>query len=364
MISLEKKILYRPVVPVSPGETLLEMIESLGMTQKELAERMGRPLKLVNEVIKGKAAVTPETAIQLERVLGKEAVFWTNLESLYRQALASVQAEGALEDEVKKAQLYPYDEMVKNGWVPKAEKPIDMAKNLISFFGVNSLDNVIEKRILEPVLYKISLKKKTNENAAAAWLRQGVVDAQKIQTKKFDEQVLKEKIQEIRALTKEKPETFQDKITSLLADAGVALTITKGLTNVPINGASRWLGSDKALIQLSIYGRSADKFWFSLFHEIGHILLHGKKRANIDISTSVPLDSIEAEANDFAKDILIPREKYVEFVESHHNFTAELVNAFANKIQIHPGIIVGRLQIEERIRFNELNQLRGKLKWA
>ncbi len=357
-----KKYTYRSVA-IPPGDTLLEVLEFLNMSQKELAERMGRPLKLVNEIVKGKASITSETAIQLERVLGKEAAFWSNLEAGFQEALARQEADKRLVDEIEKVPLYPYAEMVKNGWVSAANSAVTKARNLLEFFAVNSLDNVVENRLLQPVFYKISSKKKVDSFAVSAWLRKGAVDAQEINTKPFNEEILKEKLTQIRELTSEKPQEFLEKITSCLAEAGIAFVVTRNLKNVPVNGASRWLGSDKALIQLSIYGRFADKFWFSLFHEIGHIILHGKRDFNIDISNGPNIDLKEAQANEYAKDLLIPSDKYLDFI-SKGEFNAQAINQFAQKVKIHPGIVVGRLQFEELVGFNQLNHLRGRYTWG
>ena len=73
---------------IPPGEILEEELGARGITQKELARQMGRPIQSINEVIRGKRALTPETALDLERVLGIEAGLWVRLEGDYRLALA------------------------------------------------------------------------------------------------------------------------------------------------------------------------------------------------------------------------------------------------------------------------------------
>ena len=360
----EKKI-YTPIVPIPPGETLAELLEVLNMSQKELAERMGRPLKLINEIIKGKASITPETAIQLERVFAsysKDASFWTNLEAGYQEALARCEAEVNLEEEQEKAKNYPYSEMVKNGWVPPA-KGLEMVKNLLEYFGVSSLDNIVENKLLEPVLFRVSEKKKIDNFALATWLRKGAIDALKIESAPFNETKLKEKIEDLRKLIlEEDPNIVVEKIRNHLAEAGVSFVVTKNLTNVPVNGASRWIGPDKAIIQLSIYGSYADKFWFSLFHEIGHLLLHGKKSLNIDTKGQSQTDVKEAEANEFASNILIPKDNYFKFIKTTA-VTLQTISDFAKELKIRPGIVVGRLQIDGRIGFHQFNSLRNKYTW-
>ena len=80
------------------------------------------------------------------------------------------------------------------------------------------------------------------------------------------------------------------------------------------SGASRWVSPSKAIIQLSLRYRWEDHFWFSFFHEGAHVYLHGKRQAFIDLPTAredggVADGELEAEANRFAADILIPRVK-------------------------------------------------------
>ena len=271
MTDRNQKKEYIPAVAIPPGETLAEALEERGMTQAELAKRIGRPIKTINEIIKGKAAITAETALQLEQAFGIPARFWNNLESSFRDIIARIQSDEHLNVEIKHAEQYPYGEMIKWGWVPETHKKVEQTKNLLSFFGVTSLDNVVENQILAAgSLYRISTKREYSHPAIAAWLRRGTLLGQQIVTKDFDAEKLRNSIEELKALTLEQPRVFQKKLKEILAECGIALVLTPNLTNAPINGASRWLTPNKALIQLTIRHKSNDIFWFSLFHEIGH----------------------------------------------------------------------------------------------
>src|SRR5206468_3775093 len=121
-----------------PGATLLETLEALGMTQSELAERMGRPTKTVNEIINGKAAITPETALQLERVLGVPARFWSNRERHYREHLAQIEEEGKLQANVNWLNELPVKHMINLGWVRRCDTKVEQIRELLHFFGVAS----------------------------------------------------------------------------------------------------------------------------------------------------------------------------------------------------------------------------------
>jgi HTH-type transcriptional regulator/antitoxin HigA len=349
---------------ILPGETLVELLEEKGMTQAELAERMGRPLKTINEIIKGKTSITPETAIQLDGVFSVPANFWMNLESNYQVALARFNFVKKLEKEYKIAEKYPYKEMIKLGWISDVKDTKEIVQSLLNFFGVISLKNVIEKNIFVGAQYRISTKKNYSKEAITAWLRKGALEAQKINTSDFDERKLRDSILTIKSLMFSHPNEFMPQLTKILADCGVALVILKSLKNAPINGVTRWISPKKALIQMSIRGKYADIFWFSLFHELGHLLLHRKKDIYIDSEDEKVNKKQEDQANKFASDILILEMEYKNFVEKFKMFRdINALKLFAKKNGVINGIVVGRLQNDEVIGRNQLNSLRDKYEW-
>jgi HTH-type transcriptional regulator/antitoxin HigA len=358
-----EKIIYEAPVAIPPGATLLEAIEERGIVQAELATRMGRPLKTINEIIKGKAAITVDTAIQLEQVLGISSKMWLNLETNYQETKARLKMNKQLSKEAAIAKNYPYPEMVAFDWVPASIDLVIKVKNLLSFFGVSKLKNVIEMQKLELALYRISKKHQYSNFAIAAWLRKGFLEAQTIETKSFNEMNLKNSLQQIRQLTLEPPEVFYPKITNLLAACGIAFTVVPHLKKAPISGAARWIKPDKALVQLSLRYRFSDIFWFSLFHEIGHLLLHGKKKFSVDLDSLNKESPQEKEADKFATDTLICSSAYRDFVKSNR-ITDLNVRCFAKEVNIHPGIVVGRLQHDGILSYSTLNQLRTRFVWA
>ncbi len=366
MADKNQKIEYIPTMATPPGETLAEALEERGMTQAELAKRIGRPVKTINEIIKGKTAITAETALQLEQAFSIPARFWNNLESNYRDIIARTQSDDHLNIEIKHAKQYPYREMIKWGWVPETRKQAEQTKNLLSFFGVTSLDNVVENQILAAgSLYRISTKRKYSRPAIAAWLRRGTLLGQQIVTKDFDAEKLKNSLPELKALTLQPPQIFQQKLRNILAECGVALVLTPNLKNAPMNGVSRWLTPNKALIQLTIRHKYNDIFWFSLFHEIGHILSHEKKSFNVDFKENVVKEEKEIEADKFAADTLIPPDLYqgIYTVVKGGDFSYGPIKTFAKNIGIHSAIVVGRLQYEKILPPN-FNGLRERFDWV
>lgn len=347
-------------LPIPPGELLAETLEVLNLTQAELARRMDRPVQAINEIVRGTKEITPETAIQLERVLGVPAHIWLGLETEYQHTKARLEDGKRLEEESHLAANFPYRALMRLRWIPKAKDRLKQAEHLLHFFGVGSLQLVREA---EAAAYRVSRSLKAEPEALAAWLRKGVLEAQKVSTKPFNEQHLRDFLPEVRHLTTEKPAVFEPRLKQGLAACGVALVLLPHLPKTHAHGATRWLSPDKALVQLSLRGKWADIFWFTLFHEIGHILLHGRREVFIEWETRGD-DRPEREADAFATDLLIQPDQFGHFIESCPRLSRTDVLALAQTLDISPGIIVGRLQHEGIIPYSNLNDLRMRLTWA
>ena len=132
----EKRYVFEPDYAVLPGETLKETIESLGMTQRDLAIRTGLAPKTVNQIIKGKAPITPDTAILLERVTAVPARLWNNPESNYREQLAKITDRKCLEEDIQWLKTLPVKELIKRGAVKETKDKTELVSTVLQFFGV------------------------------------------------------------------------------------------------------------------------------------------------------------------------------------------------------------------------------------
>ncbi|MEA3358952.1 MAG: HigA family addiction module antitoxin [Thermodesulfobacteriota bacterium] len=362
----EEKKAFKPNYTVSPGEILKETIEYQGMTQAELAQRTGRPKKTINEIIKGKAAIMPGTAIQLERVLGVPASFWNNLERNYQETIARLREDEQLQSQIKWLQSFPMAFLVKKGWLPKAKSDVEKLRTLLNFFGVAGVNEW--KAIWEnsEATYRRSLAFKSKPAAVAVWLRKGEVEALKIDCQPFRERAFRAALKRIRGFTGESPEVFEPEMKNLCAEAGVAAAFVPELPGTHLYGATRWIGTTKALIQLSLRGKSDDHLWFTFFHEAGHILLHEKKDIFIEAKgegcREIGGSEKEQEANHFAQDLLIPPEKYQTFLDTDR-FDEPEIQRFAKDVGIAPGVIVGRLQHDQLIPYSAKNSLKKRFKF-
>jgi len=343
---------FTPTIAIPPGETLKENLKYLGMTQYELARRTGLSPKHINEIIKGKSAITEETALKLEYVLGIPASFWNNLESNYQETLARLKDDKELEEEYEIAKKIPYSDMSKYHWVENTKDKKARVRNLRSFFAVSSLKQV-------PLVISGAFRKSDGPNtssyALAAWLRRGILLGSKIKTEPFNKQNLKKLIPCFRELTTKNPDEFYPEMVELCASCGIALVLVQHLPKTYACGATQWINAYKAVIQLSIRGSRADIFWFTFFHEIAHIILHDKKEFHLQESNENKCD--EGEADEHASNWLIPPSEYENFVESGVYNRSSIIS-FSKKIGVHPCIVVGRLLHDKKIEYTHFNDLR------
>jgi len=138
----------------------------------------------------------------------------------------------------------------------------------------------------------------------ATWLRLCEIEAQKAKCEQFDKAKFRAELQVIRGLTVEGPDVFVPQMLTRCAIAGVAVALVPEIKGAPVSGAAKWLTPDKALIGLNLRGKYNDRFWFTFFHEAGHILNDSKKETFIDVEYED--DPREQGANHFAATLLIP----------------------------------------------------------
>jgi addiction module HigA family antidote len=355
---------YHPNSVTPPGATLADLIEERGIKQAELATRMGVTPKFVNELVAGKASITPTTALAMERALDVPADFWLAREARYQESLARADARSQLETEVDWLDEIPLKDMRSFGWIRDCSSKTDYVEECLQYFGVASVQawraQYVE-RTLAFAAYRMSKSSSLAQGAIAAWLRQGEIQATQVDCGDFDRSHLLRVIEAARPLTCEHdPNTFVPKLTALFSDIGIAVVFVRAPRGCPVSGAVRWVSAKKALIQLSFRYMRNDSLWFTFFHECGHIYLHGKKMMFLEDKDMIS-NTEEDEANSFAADKLIPLQAWKEFCDGV--YTEEMIKAFAASIGIHPGIVLGRLQNEGMLSWSRLAHLKVRYSW-
>ena len=359
---------FQPKYAHRPGAYLERVLEERGIKKVDFATRCGRPTKTISEIISGVTAVTPETAIQFEHVLNIPAQQWLNMEARYRLHKAKTEEVESLSESKGWAELLPIKELHKRGYIEKHSDWAETVRELLGFFGVGSVEawGGFWKERREATAFRKTAKFKTDEYALAAWLRIGEILARDIETHIYEPKLFRQSLNEVRALTiaGENRDTFEPKLRSICAKAGVAVVVVPEIKGARVSGAARWVSKDKPLIQLSTRYKLDDQFWFSFFHEAGHILLHSKKKTFIDEDDGVGKNE-EFEANQFAENILMPQHLWKEFYVRYpkdgpkKRYTYANVKEFAEYAGISPGILAAQIiRKVPNLRNSKLNKLK------
>jgi Zn-dependent peptidase ImmA (M78 family)/transcriptional regulator with XRE-family HTH domain len=325
----------------------------------EFARRIEKSQEYANDLLQGRATITLAVARRLEHVLGASVEFWVSRDFQFRHDIARF--FGADKDWLDE---FPVGDMIKFRWLTPAPRPAEEVAACLRFFDVPSV-SVWKQRysnLLEMVAFRISPSLDSRPAAVTAWLRQGEIEGQAMACSPWDRRGFEESLRHVRPLTRERdPKQFIPKLQELCAAYGVAVAIVRTPNGCPASGATRFLSPSKAFLMLSFRYLSDDQFWFSFFHEAGHLLLHGDKGFFLE-GNHVPSTIQEQAANDFAENILIPPEFRESMLRLPLN--GREVIRFAHRIGISPGIVVGQLQFRGRFTHRQLNNLKRHYQWV
>jgi HTH-type transcriptional regulator / antitoxin HigA len=344
-----------------PGDTIADILEERDWTQIELAERLGYTTKHISLLINGKASINEETALKLERVLGSTAGFWLNREAQYRAALARIEEENRLKGWTSWLDQLPVKDLMNQGVIPKcrliAKNKPDLVKKLLQFFGVASPEDWQNYYAGMEVAFRRTREEQSDVGAISAWLRLGEIRAEQLDSPKYSKPKFEKAVREIRALTVLPAEEFEPQMQKLCQKAGVVFVLVPSIKRAHVCGVARWLNPHKALIQLSLYAKTNDCFWFNFFHEAAHILLHDKENIFLDEwNSGESLKSEqEGQADKWSREFLIPPDYEGELAKL--KYETDVID-FAERIGIHPGIVIGRLQHDRLIDPSWMNGLK------
>lgn len=339
-------------IAIPPGTTIKEQLQDRGLTQKEFAERMGYTEKHISQLINGKVELTPDTACRLESVLGVPAQFWANLESRYREKIIKANEENSLYNEVHFCKNFPYSEISKIGWVPKTSNNFERVYAMRKFFEVARLEALKNDNLLPVGIACRQLSETDSKDYhLAVWAQKAKLESRNVQTNPIDVNRLIEILPHIRQMTVEPPEVFCEELRHLLSECGIAIIFLPHIGGSFLHGATFIYGK-KIVLGVTVRGKYADVFWFSLFHEIGHIILGHINQGCMD-------DNIENEADNFSTETLIPIEHFNKLTKIKTILKRDIID-FARHEGIAPGIVLGRLQKYGYVEYSMFNDLKKK----
>lgn len=336
-----------------PGDFIRGELKKRGWTQAEFAKILGRPLTRVNEIIQGKQGITPETAVALGAAFDTPPELWLRREHEYRlrlQTQAALKLSVSKDDgaEVKRRrrlfEVAPIKELQKRGWIRSGDDPALIEQEVLGFLEIGSLD---EEPALQAVMRK-SAPSKPLTPSQRAWCFRVRQLARSMLVAEFKEERLAQCERELRKAAAYSQETR--KVPSILASYGIRFVIVENLAGGKIDGVTDWLDTQSPVIGISVRYDRVDSFWFTVCHELSHV--RNKDRFSLDVDIADPStpqlevrSPIERRADEEAARMLIPQEEIESFVRRVGPlYSKERINQLANRLKIHPGIIVGQLQ--------------------
>jgi HTH-type transcriptional regulator / antitoxin HigA len=354
---------YQPSWISPPGSTIGNLLASKELSLEQFAELADFEVDFVKELITGVAPINVERASILETCLGPSAEFWLRREKQYRNSLERKDITNTAISEREFVGRFPVADLKKCGWIPEVSSLSEKAKAILDFFGVRSIAEWQSAfgNAVSVAAFRTSPTIEANPFAVAAWLRKGEQESDGVTCSPWSRSSLRNRIPDMRKLVRIKdPADFLPKLIEICANCGVALVIARAPKGCRASGATRFLSADKALIIMSFRYKTDDQFWFTFFHEIAHLVLHTREALFLEDGSEVTEDE-EIEANKFAANVLVPDESQDELASIRCNMKS--IVAFARKIGLAPGILVGQLQHIGRIKYDRLNSMKRRYSW-
>ena len=342
-----------------PGNTIIDILGERQIPIDTFAERMNFSVTQANNLLIGLGSITLDVAEQLADFLGASKEFWIRREHQYRDSVINLEK---IEQDSWLSSL-PIKDMIKFGYVSNQG---DRLTECLHFFNIPDIQSWKQRysKELSSVNFRTSLTFENHPASVATWIRMGEIDTQNIECAPWNLSLFQESLTKIRALARQKdPQIFIPKLKEICAACGVAIGVVKTPNGCSASGATKFIDTNRALLLLSFRHLSDDQFWFTFFHEAGHLILHGKDTLFIEEKPNQNdvWDIREEEANNFSAEVLIPTEFRYELsrIPLHKR---GIVN-FSMKVGISPGIVIGQMQFSGRIRHNQLNSFKRRYKW-
>jgi HTH-type transcriptional regulator/antitoxin HigA len=349
--------IVQPARAVSPGEIIEMELEERGWSQRDLAEIMGRPSQAISEIIRGVKQITPETALELAQAFDTSAEIWTNLEANYRLQLARRRSGDGDSDIATRSKLYsmlPIADLIRRGWLRATNVADDLEHDTRHLLGGDP------ETMIAAVSLHHSVARGPERGAQVAWVSRVRQLAQSQEVPPFRRETLTSAIPIIRQLASA-PEQVAE-VPSLLQSLGVRFIIVPQLPKTYIDGVL--CDADSApIIGLTLRYDRIDSFWFTLMHELSHLVL-GHRALHLDNldDKEQRRDAQEMEANQQARSWLIDQPALDAWVaRTRPYFSRKAIERFAATQQIHPGILLGQLMFDEIVEYKHLRSLLSKV---
>lgn len=358
-----KKIGISRDLIIHPGETIADILEARGITQAELASRAGVSPAYVSSVIAGKKGISANFAMGLEYALGVPKSFWLNLQANYEAELLEINEEQTITDEERTAREDLKD-IVKylrqQGMLPTGEKKDDSILSLRKVLQISNISNL--KESIPAGAFRMAANTTVNPNVLGAWIRLcQLARSDKTIPTKFDKKYTNDLIFEIKSIMCQKNANIQKDLKTIMEKYGIDFSVAKNFRGAPVQGYISQKSDGIYQMVLTIRGAFADIFWFSLFHEIGHIVNGDIGKNLIFLDDGSDYDK-ELAADLFASNMLLSPESYNMFIQKQ-DFSIEAICKYAKSQNVMPYIVIGRLQKEKYLDYRTYSNYKLRYKW-
>ena len=350
---------FRPARAIAPGRIILRELEARGWSQQDLAAILDRPEQMVSEIIQAKKQISAETARQLARAFGTSPDFWMNLEAQYRLLLA--EKEGNELEIERRSKLYdfaPVYELVRRGWIHSTNSIEELEQEICQFFQISSIGD--RPQVLAS--YRVSEERGPEERAKIAWVCRVKQLAATQPVKVFNQDRMPDFVQQLLTFTSH--ETDISRVPGLCIENGIHFLIVPHLPKSYLDGAALWV-EGHPVIAVSLRYDRLDYFWFTVLHELAHIL-NQTDEVHLDQlfdQNDPEVQQDEIKASQLAIKWLIPEEELKEFIEwNHPRYSRITITKFAEKQNRHPGIIVGQLMHRGELKYSHLREYLVKVR--
>ena len=351
---------------IHPGETIADILEERGLTQSELAARTGMTPAFISNVISGKKNISANFAMSLEYALGVPKSFWLNLQANYDAELLEYNEEHTITSEEREIRK-KLSEIIKylrdSLKIPEKQSINDNILSLRSFFQVSNLCNL--KDIIPSGAFRLATSTTIDPYVLGAWLRICQMREKSVYENEFSIEKVDSLISELKAVMTNSGCNLQTELANVMMRYGIDFSVVHNFRGAPVHGYICQKSENRYQMALTIRGSYADRFWFSLFHELGHIVNGdvSKTQKFIDISESEQTTR-EIEADKFATNALIDSSDYIEFLCSEDYHSINAIRKFAKAQNVMPYIVIGRLQKEGKIPYSWFSDYKLRYKWA
>jgi HTH-type transcriptional regulator/antitoxin HigA len=348
-----------PAEVFPPGDFIRDELEARGWTQGDLAQIMGRPLQLVNELVSGKKQITPETALGLAKAFGDDdALYWMNLDNVYRLSQAKP-VDASVSRRANLFSKFPVREITKRKWIEPSDNLDVVEHRVCRFYGIKSVDD-------RPQFAHAAKADQYDKRSPLqwAWLYRAYQLAQGVYASAYSEPKLRAAVTKLRELLVAPEEIRQ--APQILAAAGVRFVIVEFLPGAKIDGAAFWI-DQIPVIALSLRFDRVNNFWFVLRHEIEHILNKDGLVVDVELTErlqrkeSLPVEEIKA--NEAASEFLVPKSELDSFITRVRPlYSEQRIMLFAKRIGVHPGLVVGQLQFRDEVPYTHFHKYLVKIR--